>query len=782
MVTKGNNKSLGIGFIPKAFLPPDQDEWYLRNRQLKEAGNLDSRSFRKLTSREIDILVKNGNRSESWNKLLVSEGFNPELVERCSFHGLVRIGSLEEGVLEYHDLILPIGMRNCRIISCDIGNNTAIENVAYLANYIIRDEVILMNIDEMVTTNHAKFGNGMVKEGEDPSVLVELEIGNENGGRAVRPFDRMLAGDAWLWSRFRDDRELMDAFNSFTDKLLDQRRGYYGVVDTGTIIKNSRIIKDVLVGGGAYIKGANKLKNLTISSRADAPTQIGEGVELVNGIIGYGCRIFYGVKAVRFILRDHSNLKYGARLINSYLGENSTISCCEVLNAFIAPGHEQHHNNSFLCAATLLGQSNIAAGATIGSNHNSRGPDGEIIAGRGFWPALSTSLKHNSRFASYTLLAKGAYPAELNIPLPFSLISNNEATGQLQILPAYWFRYNMYALARNSWKYGVRDKREDPIQQIEFNYLAPDTVEESFTALTLLELWAGYGVGSKSNNINQSYSDMMNTLLTWTFSLEKPPYLPEELESLRNRGKDLLESRDTKTAAPIADEQLQLLEKEGLIAYGIEKSRRDTIIRRPVTSHQIYRQMIELYIIETLARFAAEHHISFIDGVNRLKGELKKESDLLQNAIPQREIWHNMGGQLISQKELDVIRQEISQGRIDGWESLHQRYRNLKSNTLNERALYALKAFLRLHPSKLQDLQVRELKEAATRSREMKGEISRKTVESREKDYLNGFRTMVYRDNREMEAVLGKVGDNSFIDIVKQEEETFNRMLDSIKA
>ena len=46
-----------------------------------------------------------------------------------------------------------------------------------------------------------------------------------------------------------------------------------------------------------------------------------------------------------------------------------------------------------------MGQSNIAAGATIGSNHNSRSADGEIIAGRGFWPGLCVSLKHNSKFS-----------------------------------------------------------------------------------------------------------------------------------------------------------------------------------------------------------------------------------------------------------------------------------------------------------------------------------------------------------------------------------------------
>ena len=87
-----------------------------------------------------------------------------------------------------------------------------------------------------------------------------------------------------------------------TRKEEDPRRGFYGTVGTRSVIKHCRILKDVHVGSDAYIKGSNKLKNLTIHSSAVNPRLRSEkGVELVNGIIGYGCRIFYGVKAVRFV-------------------------------------------------------------------------------------------------------------------------------------------------------------------------------------------------------------------------------------------------------------------------------------------------------------------------------------------------------------------------------------------------------------------------------------------------------------------------------------------------
>ena len=125
----------------------------------------------------------------------------------------------------------------------------------------------------------------------------------------------------------------------------------------------------------------------------------------------------------------------------------------------------------------------------MGSNHNSRANDGEIEAGRGFWPGLCTTLKHSSRFASFTLLAKGDYPAELNIPLPFCLLSDDCTNDRLAVMPAYWWMYNMYALARNTWKFQTRDKRKTRTQKIELDSLAPDTAEEIFQALHLLELW-----------------------------------------------------------------------------------------------------------------------------------------------------------------------------------------------------------------------------------------------------------------------------------------------------
>lgn len=481
IITKHPINNLGYNFIDPKYIPQGADEYYLRNQQNKNGID-----YRRLSGSEIEILIRNGNTSDDWAKIFVSKEFDPALVKNSKFHGLVRIGKLEPYYLEFHNLRMPVGIYNSHIISCDFGHNVCIDNATYLSHYIIGNEVMISNVNELATTDYSKFGNGISKDGEKEATRVWIEVRNENGGRPIAPFNRMLPGDAYLWSNNPEDKTLQKKFIEFTQKEFDHKRGYYGTIGDRCVIKDCDILKDVKIGTDAYIKGANKLKNLTINSDAERTSQIGEGCEMVNGIVGFGCRIFYGVKAVRFVMAAHSQLKYGARLINSYLGNNSTISCCEVLNTLIFPNHEQHHNNSFLCASLVMGQSNIAAGATIGSNHNSRGADGEIIAGRGFWPGLCVSLKHNSKFASFAILAKGDFPFEMNIKLPFCLVSNDVKDDKLILMPGYWFLYNMYALERNAWKFEDRDKRTEKIQKIEYNYLAPDTINELFTAIDLL--------------------------------------------------------------------------------------------------------------------------------------------------------------------------------------------------------------------------------------------------------------------------------------------------------
>lgn len=717
-------ENMGRNFIPKEFLPEGKDEFYLRNMQSDKPGS----NWRNLRSDEVERLVKNDNTSDGWDNILVTDEFDPNQIKNTRFFGLVRIGRLRNIFLQHHDLKVPTGITNSLIIASDIGDDAAIHEVHYLSHFIVGDRNILFNIQEMNTTDHAKFGNGIIKEGEPENVRTWLDIMNESGCRKVLPFDGMITADAYMWAKYRDDEALQKNLFKITQNSFDNRRGYYGITGEQCVIKNSLILKDVKIGSSCYIKGANKLKNLTINSTAEEPTQIGEGVELVNGIIGYGCHIFYGCKAVKFILGNNSSLKYGARLINSFLGDNSTISCCEVLNNLIFPAHEQHHNNSFLIASVVMGQSNMAAGATIGSNHNSRANDNEIQAGRGFWPGLCTSVKHSCRFASFTLLSKADYPAELDIPLPFSLLNNNNSKNQLEVMPAYWWMYNMYALARNTWKFQNRDKRISKAQHIEYDSLAPDTMEEVINAINLLEIWTAKAYLRK-NAMSEKTSGI----------------------KLAELGKKLL-SGDQK----IVDE-LEVL------GENMENTNRKTVIIKTYKAYHAYQDMLIYYAVNNLLAFLNDNKdasISFMH--NDLKGKRKLN-------------WVNLGGQIMLDEDLDKLRKDIGTGKLTSWKQIHNRYDKLWQKYQTDKRKHAYATLLEIMQTGY--LKADEWKKALKEAERIQQFVCDQVYISRKKDYDNPFRQATFRNEEEMIAAIGTVEDNSFIVQVRKETENYKKII-----
>ncbi|MBN2480110.1 MAG: DUF4954 family protein, partial [Bacteroidales bacterium] len=408
-------------------------------------------------------------------------------------------------------------------------------------------------------------------------------------------------------------------------------------------------------------------------------------------------------------------------------------SCCEVLNNLIFPAHEQHHNNSFLVASVVMGQSNMAAGATIGSNHNSRSNDNEIQAGRGFWPGLCTSLKHSSRFASFVLISKSDYPAELDIALPFSLLNNNVSKDQIEVMPAFWWLYNMYALARNSWKFTQRDKRIFKVQNIEFETFAPDTVEEIIHAMRLLEIWT-----AKAHLMHKGES-----------------YESHDDTALSELGRQLL----------VGDEkQVNGLE---VLGENMEHSKRKAVILKPYKGYHAYRDMLYYYAGKNLLAYIDSTPETNVTSIQKtLAGKRVKE-------------WVNLGGQIMQKKDLDRLRSDIGSEKLSTWEAIHNRYDKLWDRYQTDKQKHAFAAMCWLcgtdKPGK------KEWGSFLDKVIEVQEYINDQVYISRKKDYENHFRQSTFRNMDEMTAAIGTIEDNSFIVQVRQETKDLKKLVMNIK-
>ena len=688
---------------------------------------------RHLTKSEIVILEKNMNHNEdsTWNNFYVDDsedGFDPNLIYLSFFTGFIVLGKISKVTLQYNDLHLECGIRNSRISNCVTGDYCAIRNVHYLDNYRIGNRVMLFNIQEMCCTNHSKFGNGILKQGEPESHRIWIGVANENEGRKILAFEDMLPADAYIWSHYRDDPELLKRFVELTEQGNSGELNTYGIVEDDAVVKNSNIIKDAKIGTATYIKGAFKLKNITILSSEEEPSQVGEGVEMVNGILGYGSKIFYQAVAVRFVIGRNCQVKYGARLLNSVLGDNSTVSCCEVLNNLIFPFHEQHHNSSFLIATTVMGQSNIASGATIGSNHNSRSPDGEIFAKRGFWPGLCSDFKHNSRFASFVLVSKGSYQHELDIPYPFALVAPGlNGAPEISIIPAWWFMYDMFAISRNKNKFIKRDKRIHKLQIIETDPLAPDTMQEVMDALDrLIHLTLEYL--QKTNNE----------------CLEGKNTLEEQLQA----AKDFLH-QNTESDFTLDDPICQ--RKFGSKIY------------KPVQAYRTYRKVVKYFATKTLMEFCeslSQEMLTF-DLVARIR------------TLPLYTEWENVGGQIIPSEKVQELFASIKDGSINSWSSVHEFYKFCSSAYDQYKVRYALYLLEQLYSRPIEEFSVDLYRNITDDVSIVAYDIFNASLKSREKDYTDYYRSMVYRSDEEMDAVIGPLEDNSFLLQLRADTEEF---------
>lgn len=712
---------------------------------------------RHLTAKEVYTLIQNRNISSDpdWQNIYVSDTpgeFCADQIVQSEFSGWVVLGVIRPATLKFHDLELKTGIYRSVLNNVQTGDDCVLHNVSYLSNYRIGNRVMLFNIQEMSCTYHSKFGEGVLKDGEPESNRVWVGVGNENDQRGVLPFAEMIPADAYIWSRYREDKKLMSRFIELTEWGKDKENNTFGIVEDDAVIKNCTLLKDAKIGKCAYIKGAFKLKNITMLSSEDEPSQIGEGVELVNGIMGYGSHVFYQAVAVRFVIGRNCHLKYGGRLLNSVLGDNSTVSCCELLNNLIFPFHEQHHNSSFLIASTVMGQSNIASAATIGSNHNSRSPDGEMIAGRGFWPGLCSDFKYDSKFASFVLVSKGSYQNELNITYPFSLVAPSGEDGAVHIIPGYWFIYNMFAIVRNKYKFKSRDKRFIKVQHIETDPLAPDSIQEVMWSLDrLIELTERYLRLDSEKQLSMT---------------EYNPN-PQMLEDFRVR---INNSKTKEESLQIAKDYLHQNKQSKFIVTDHRCQKKfGAKIYKTAQGYSEYRSIVKYFAVDSLMAWSTK----------KGRSVLTEDSILDLEKIPLYTKWSNVGGQIIPDKLLDELFSKIKEGEIQNWDEVHKYYDQVQEDYTQYKARYSLYLLEELYSRPMSQFDPEIFSDIKKDVLAVSDNMLSSSFSSREKDYTDFFRTITFRNKEEMEAVLGTINDSSFLQDLKVSTVEFNKSVET---
>src|SRR5690606_377820 len=272
---------------------------------------------------------------------------------------------------------------------------------------------------------------------------------------------------------------------------------------------------------------------------------------------------------------------------------------------------------------------------------------------------------------------------------------------------------------RNTDKFADRDNRKLKNQYFEYDVLAPDTVNAMFEGLQIIELAVGKSLAGQKDLADETYREI---------------------------GQSALLSNDPASLGEV-------------LLDGVEYSKRDVVLVKPYEAYQVYRRMIAYYagseIIKALADIALPEFATLLD----ITGDHGRAT------------FDNVGGQLVETEELKTLLERLKIGEIDSWEDIHAWYHETSASYPMIRLRHALASYAELQEGApwLHHHDMEWLPNLLRDTLETKKWLYHQIFRSREKDYINPFRKMVYNSDNEMEKVVGALQDNAFIK--KQEEE-----------
>ena len=213
----------------------------------------------------------------------------------------------------------------------------------------------------------------------------------------------------------------------------------------------------------------------------------------------------------------------------------------------------------------------------------------------------------------------------------------------------------------------------------------------------------------------------------------------ENENSYLQKGKDLLQNQP--------DEVAQLK----VFVDNVENSKRKVQLLKVHKAHSLFKEMIVFYGIQNILLYIKTNNIK----------QFSELQNLINNAS--RGNWINVGGQLIKEEALTSLKENIKTGTVSSWDDVHQSYRQISEQYPIDKLQHAIASMLTVENIENKNYSTAHFKKQLEQTIHTMEWITKGIFTSREKDYQNPFRKITFESDKEMEVVIGKLEDNSFI-------------------
>lgn len=430
--------------------------------------------YRHLTQDEINELKKNNCRCNDWNDIMVASNFICDNIRNVNFSGKVKLGVFNKKDIVLDGIVKHPGIYNASINNCTIGNDVYINQVRnYISNYIVEDDVIIEDVDILSVNEESTFGNGTVV-----SVLCET------GGREIKICDYLSAQIAHVYVMYRDRTQTIARLDGLVDAYAESVRSSVGRIGNNSMIVSTRMISNTKIGPYSRIVGASRLNNVSINSRKEAPTFIGNGVIIKDSIISTNCEVYDNALIYNCFVGQ------GCEIGEQFSAEQSLFfaNCIglhgEACAIFAGPYTVTHHKNTLLIAG-MYSFMNAGSGTNFSNHMYKLGPIHQGILERGIKTASDSYVKWPAKVGPFTVVMGRHYHNSDTSNFPFSyLIEKNDES---VLVPGVNLR--SVGTVRDAQKWPKRDRRTDPdlLDSINFNLLSPFTINRVIKGKEILQ-------------------------------------------------------------------------------------------------------------------------------------------------------------------------------------------------------------------------------------------------------------------------------------------------------
>lgn len=425
------------------------------------------------TQAQIAQLSAQGCTAADWSSVSLDGRVDLSRFRNVHFRGVVSVGA-NDGSVSVDGVELPCGIYDATVADCAVGAQVRIARVgSVVARCDIGDGVVIQDVAALTADAGSTYGAG-----------TKVETVNEGGGRVVHLVPGLSAQSAYL-QVFRGHSEaLRRALTRLVDAAVASARRDRGAVDAQARVLHCGVIRNVLIGPHAVVRGAALLDTGTILSCAEHPTVVGEAVQAKHFIIAEGASVSGGALLDKVFVGQASRVGKQFSAENSVFFANCEAFHGEAVSIFAGPYTVTHHKSTLLIAASFSFYN--AGSGTNQSNHMYKlGPVHQGVFERGSKTGSFSYVLHETHIGPFSVVI-GKHYTNINTPdLPFAYI--HESEGQSAIIPGM----NLFSVGtvRDGEKWPKRDGRKVPVGRdlISFAVFTPFTVEKMRAGRAVLQ-------------------------------------------------------------------------------------------------------------------------------------------------------------------------------------------------------------------------------------------------------------------------------------------------------